>query len=121
MLGMREMKVANTRAATKRIVLLLDPRVLVFDDKAYLRYTIQNTSDKDFAFTAMSLETGELKDIKPITIEVNQSKTENALTPSESLTGVIMFDPKQVGNKQKLILFVRGADSADLAHITVQE
>jgi hypothetical protein len=121
MLGMREMKVANTRAATKRMVLLLDPRVLVFDDKAYLRYTIQNSSDKDFAFTAMSLETGELKDIKPITIEVNQSKTENALTPGESLTGVIMFDPKQVGNKQKLILFVRGADSADLAHITVQE
>jgi len=122
MLGLREMKVANTRVATKRMVLTLDPaRMLVFDDKAYLRYTIQNTSDKDFAFTAMSLEAGELKDIKPITIEVNQSKTENALTPGESLTGVIMFDPKQVGNKQKLILFVRGADSADLAHITVQE
>jgi hypothetical protein len=121
MLGLRELKVANTRAATKKMVLLLDPRVLVFDDKAYLRYTIQNTGDKDFTFTAMSLEAGTLKDIKPITIEVNQSKTENALTPGESLTGVIMFDPKQVGNKQKLMLFVRGDEGADLAHITVQE
>ena len=121
MLGLREVKVSNTRASTRRVAVILDPRVLVFDDKAYLRYTIQNTGDKDFVFTSMSLELGDARQFRPITIEVNQSKRENALTPGESLTGVIMFDPKEVGGKQKLTLFVRGDDSAELARVTVQE
>jgi len=34
----------------KKAVITLDQRMLIFDDKAYLRYTIQNTGDKDFAF-----------------------------------------------------------------------
>lgn len=121
MLGLRDVKVSNTRASTKKVIVTLDPRVLLFDDKAYLRYTIQNTGDKDFVFTAMSLEVGDAKDFKPITIELNQSKAENSLTPGESLSGVIMFDPKQIANKQKLTLFVRGEDSAELARVTVQE
>ena len=41
--------------------------------------------------------------------------------PGESLTGVIVFDPKQVGTKQRLTLFVRGEDSAELAHVTIQQ
>ncbi|HSB10794.1 MAG TPA: hypothetical protein VLM38_15000 [Blastocatellia bacterium] len=121
MLGLREVRVSNTRVSAKRIVITIDPRVLLFDEKAYLRYTIQNTGDKDFAFTAISLEVGDVKEFKPITIELNQSKPENSVAPSESLTGVIMFDPKQVGNKQKLTLFVRGDDGAELARVTVQE
>jgi hypothetical protein len=52
---------------------------------------------------------------------VNQSKPENSLAPGESLTGVIVFDPKQVGTKQRLTLFVRGEDSAELAHVTIQQ
>ncbi|MFY9555958.1 MAG: hypothetical protein WAV20_26755 [Blastocatellia bacterium] len=121
MLGLRETRVSNTRATAKKIVITLDPRVLMFDDKAYLRYTIQNTGDKDFAFAAMSLEVSDGKDNKPLAAAVNQSKPENSLSPGESLTGVIVFDPKQVGAKQKLTLFVRGEDSAELAHVTVQE
>lgn len=121
MLGLRETKVSNTRAIAKKVVITLDQRMLLFDDKAYLRYTIQNTGDKDFAFTAMSLEVGEGKEVKPLTAVVNQSKPENLLAPGESLTGVIVFDPKQVGAKQRLTLFVRGEDSAELAHVTIQQ
>ncbi len=121
MLGLRETKVSNTRAIAKKVVITLDQRMLLFDDKAYLRYTIQNTGDKDFAFTAMSLEVSEGKEVKPLTAVVNQSKPENLLAPGESLTGVIVFDPKQVGAKQRLTLFVRGEDSAEIAHVTIQQ
>ena len=121
MLGLREAKVSNTRAIAKKAVITLDPRMLLFNEKAYLRYTIQNTGDKDFAFTAMSLEVSDGKEAKPLTAVVNQSKTDNSLAPGESLTGVIVFDPKQVGTKQRLTLFVRGEDSAELAHVTIQQ
>jgi len=121
MLGLREAKVSNTRAIAKKVVITLDPRMLLFNDKAYLRYTIQNTGDKDFAFAAMSLEVSDGKEAKPLTAVVNQSKTDNSLAPGESLTGVIVFDPKQVGTKQRLTLFVRGEDSAELAHVTIQQ
>lgn len=122
MLGLHETKVSNTRAiAAKKVVITIDQRILQFDEKAYLRYTIQNTGDKDFAFTAVSLEVTDGKDAKPLTAVVNQSKKENLLTPGESLTGVIVFDPKQVEAKQRLTLFVRGEDSLELAHVTIQQ
>jgi archaellum component FlaG (FlaF/FlaG flagellin family) len=122
MLGLREIKVNNTKVTTaKKAVITVDPRVLVFNDKAYLRYMIQNTGDKDFAFTSLSLEVVDGKDSKPLTAEINQSKTVNTLPPGEALTGVIVFDPKQVATKQKLTLFVRGDHSAELAHLTIQE
>jgi hypothetical protein len=121
MLGLRETKVSNTRAIAKKVVITLDQRILLFDEKAYLRYTIQNTSDQDFAFTSLSLETNEGKEAKALTAVVNQSKPENLLTPGESLTGIIVFDPKQVSAKQRFTLFVRGEDSAELAHVTIQQ
>jgi hypothetical protein len=121
MLGLREAKVSNSRAITKKkIIVLLDPRMLMFDDKAYLRYTIQNAGSEDFAFSSVSLEVGEDKEAHPITAEVNQSKTENKLAPGESLTGVISFDPKQLTSKDRLTLFVRGEDSVEIAHVTIQ-
>lgn len=122
MLGLHEIKVNNTKVTTaKKTVITLDPRVLLFNDRAYLRYMIQNTGDKDFVFTSLSLEVADVKGSKPLTAEVNQSKTVNSLPPGEALTGVIVFDPKQVAAKQKLTLFVRGDDSSELAHLTIQE
>ena len=122
MLGVREIRVNNTKVTTaKKTVITVDPRVLLFNDKAYLRYMIQNTGDKDFAFTSLSLEVADVKGSKPLIAEVNQSKTVNSLPPGEALTGVIVFDPKQVAAKQKLTLFVRGDDSTELAHLTIQE
>jgi hypothetical protein len=121
MLGLRETKVINTRATTKKAIVTLDPRVLIFADKAYLRYTIQNTGDKDFAFSSVSIEVSDGKQSKPLTAEVNQSKPMNLLAPDESLTGIVVFDPTQIPAKQKLTLFVRGEGSAELAHLTIQE
>ena len=122
MLGLHETKVSNTRTSTKRVVITVDPRMLIFDEKAYLRYTIQNTSDKDFIFTAVSLEISDGGEgAKPLTTVVNQSKPENALAQGESLTGVIMFDPKKIGTKQRITLYVRGEDSAELARLTIQQ
>jgi hypothetical protein len=121
MLGLREMKVTNTRVLAKKAILTLDPRVLIFADRAYLRYTVQNTGDKDFTFASVSIELSDGKESKPLTAEVNQSKSTNLLAPSESLSGVIVFDPKQVGPKQRLTLFMRGEGSAELAHLTIQE
>ena len=121
MLGLRETKVSNTRATAKKVVITLDQRMLLFDDKAYLRYTIQNTGDKDFTFTMIALEVNDGQEGKPLTAVLNQSKPENSVAPGESLTGVIVFDPKQVGAKQRLTLFVRGEGSAELAHVTIQQ
>lgn len=122
MLGLREMRVNNTKVTTaKKTVITLDPGVLLFNDKAYLRYVIQNTGDKDFIFLSLSLEVGDGKGSKALTAEINQSKAVNSLPPGEALTGVIVFDPKQIAARQKLTLFVRGEDSAELAHLTIQE
>jgi hypothetical protein len=121
MLGLRESKVSNTRAAAKKVIITVDQRILIFDEKAYLRYTIQNTGDKDFAFSALSLEVSDGNEGKPLTTVVNQSKNENTITTGESLTGVIVFDAKQVGAKQRLTLFVRGEDGAEIAHLTIQQ
>jgi hypothetical protein len=121
MLGLREAKISNSRAMTKKkIIIMLDPRMLMFDDKAYLRYTIQNAGSEDFAFNSVSLEIGEGSEMRSITAEVNQSKADNKLSPGESLTGVIAFDPKQLTSKDRLTLFVRGEDSAEIAHVTIQ-
>ena len=122
MLGLREMRVNTTRVTTaKKAIIVLDPQVLLFDEKAYLRYTIQNAGDKEFAFTSLSLEVSDGKNTKPLAAEINQSKSVNSLAPAESLTGVIVFDPKRIAGRQKLMLFVRGADSAELAHLTIQQ
>jgi hypothetical protein len=120
MLGLREVKVSNTRAVAKKVIITLDQRMVLIDDKAYLRYTIQNTGDKDFSFTVLTLEV-EGNEGKPLTVVINQSKPENSLAPGESLTGVIVFDSRQIGGKQRLALFLRGQDSAELAHVTIQQ
>ncbi|HJZ69727.1 MAG TPA: hypothetical protein VKF81_16495 [Blastocatellia bacterium] len=122
MLGLLEVRVANTRTVTKkRVTVTLDPRMLLFNERAYLRYTIQNASGGDFAFAAIVLEAGDGKDARPLTCVVDQSKPENLLQSGESLSGLIVFDPKQVDAKQKLTLFVRGQDNAELAHLGIQD
>jgi vacuolar-type H+-ATPase subunit H len=122
MLGLREIKIANPKATTKKkIIVTLDPsRVLLFDDKAYIRYTIQNAGNEDFSFTSLTLETGQGTDSKPLTIEVVQNKPENKLAANETLTGVIVFDPKQVEPKDKLTFYLRAEDHLEIAHVTVQ-
>ena len=120
-LGVREEKIDNPRASTKAINIMLDPqRVMLFDNRAYLRYVIQNISKKDFSFASLALLSGEAKDASPVTIEITQSKADNSLAPGESLTGVIAFDPKVLTTKTKLILYVRGEGDAEITRVTIQ-
>ena len=121
MLGMREVKVSNTRTVVRKVIVLLDPRILMLDEKAYLRYTIQNTSDQIFSFSAIVLErTAASGEAQPITVEVHQSKAENKLDPSEVINGVLIFEQKVIVPKDKLNLFLRGEANAELIRVNIQ-
>ena len=121
LLGLRETKITNTRASTKKkIIVTLDQRVLIFDEKAYLRYTIQNAGAEDFEFATLTLEVGVGTEAHPLTVELTQSKQENKLPPGESLTGILAFDPKLIEAKDRVVFYVRGADSVEITHVTIQ-
>jgi len=121
LLGLRETKITNTRASTKKkIIVTLDQRVLIFDEKAYLRYTIQNAGTEDFEFTTLTLEVGVGTEAHPLTVELTQSKQENKLASGESLTGILAFDPKLIEAKDRVVFYVRGADSVEITHVTIQ-
>jgi hypothetical protein len=114
MLGVRESKVSNPRIVTRKVIITLDPHVLTFSEKSYLRYTIQNTGSSDFAFGNLGLEDGSGA---PITVEIRQSKTDNRMRSGESITGIIVFDPKVVASKEKVTLFVKGPDQSEMARL----
>jgi hypothetical protein len=120
MLGLREAKINNPRVQAKKIIISLDPRVLTLDDKSYLRYTIQNAGDKEFIFSAISLETVGETDSRPVTIQIVQSKADNKLEAGESLAGVIVFEAGLITSKDKLRLYVRGEDSTEIARVNIQ-
>ncbi|HJQ22309.1 MAG TPA: hypothetical protein VKA60_00245 [Blastocatellia bacterium] len=119
---LREIRIANPKATTKKkIIVSVEPsRVLLFGDKAYIRYTIQNAGAEDFSFNTLTLETGEGGAAKPMTVEVVQNKPENRLTPGETLTGIVVFDPKQVDAKDKLTFYLRADDHLEITHVTIQ-
>jgi hypothetical protein len=93
--------------------------VLTFNDKSYLRYTIQNNGDADFAFNSISLEAGAAGSSKGIPADVVQSKDANKLAPGESLAGVMIFDSKLSENGERLTLFVRAVDNSEIARLTI--
>lgn len=120
MLGVREAKVKNTRAAADKAIIAVDPKIFIFDDKAYLRYTVQNGGTDIFTFASVSLETVTAEGGQPIPFEMIQSKAENSLEPGESLTGVLVFDPKSLSSKDKIMLYVRGQENAEIARVNIQ-
>lgn len=119
MFGLREIKISNPRTVVSKKVIALDPRILAFDEKNYLRYTITNNDTAEFLFGSISLEAGN-RDTQPIAVKITQSKPENKLNPGESLAGVIIFDSKLMMGKDKLILLVRAEDGSEIARITIQ-
>lgn len=118
--GVQRAEVKTTRAEIRKIVVMLDSNLFTFDGKSFLRYTIQNASDKDFAFTSIALESGALKAMQPIPVELTQSKPENALAPTETLSGVLAFDAKLVTAKDRLVLYLRGEDNLEIIRLLVQ-
>jgi len=118
--GVREVKSVDSFVVARKVSLALDPRMLSFDDKSYLRYTIKNSGDKDFAFNGLALERRSGKDSVVIPAKVIQGRLENKLGPGEVIMGIIVFDSKEVGNEDKLTLYVRGEDNAQLARLTIR-
>jgi vacuolar-type H+-ATPase subunit H len=118
--GVREIKSADSHVVAKKVSLSLDPRVLTFDDKSYLRYTIKNDGDKEFSFNGLSLERRSGKDMVVIPAKVIQGRAKNKLSPGDAIMGVIVFDPKEVAAGDKLTLYVRGEDNAEIARLNIQ-
>ncbi|MFL6274872.1 MAG: hypothetical protein ACJ74G_06625 [Blastocatellia bacterium] len=119
---LREIRIANPKVTTKKkIIVSLEPsRVMLLGDKAYIRYTIQNAGAEDFTFNALTLETITGTETKPLTVEVVQNKSENRLTAGETLTGIVVFDPKQMDAKDKLAFYLRAEDHLEITHVTIQ-
>jgi len=118
--GIREVKSADSHIAAKKISLILDPRLLTFDDKSYLRYTIKNESDKEFVFSALALERRSGKEMSVVPARIIQGRAENRLGPGEAMIGIIVFDPKEVRAGDKLSLYVRGLDNAEVGRLSIQ-
>jgi vacuolar-type H+-ATPase subunit H len=119
MVGLREVRIKETRTATKKVAFTLDRSLLQFSDKAYLRFVIRNNGTEDFSFAAIMLEAGSDKEPKIIPVEVLQNKTDNKVAPTESLTGVIVFDPKLVDKADVLRLVVTDKDKSEIARLIV--
>jgi vacuolar-type H+-ATPase subunit H len=118
--GVREIKSVDSRVVAKKVSLTLDPRVLTFDDKSYLRYTIRNDGDKEFSFNGLSLERRSGKAMFVIPAKVIQGRAENKLSPGDAIMGVIVFDPKEVAAGDRLTLYVRGEDNTEIARLNIQ-
>ncbi|MEK6320336.1 MAG: hypothetical protein AABN33_01500 [Acidobacteriota bacterium] len=118
--GVREIKSADFHVIAKKVSLTLDPRVLTFDDKSYLRYTIKNDGDKEFGFTGLTLERWSGKETFVIPAKVIQGRVENRLNPGETIMGIIVFDPREIGVGAKLTLYVRGEDNTEIARLNIQ-
>jgi vacuolar-type H+-ATPase subunit H len=118
--GVREMKSADSHVVAKRVSLTLDPRVLTFDEKSYLRYTIKNDGDKEFGFSGLTLERRSGKETFAIPANVIQGRAENKLNPGETIIGIIVFDPKEFGAGDKVTLYVRGENNAEIARLNIQ-
>lgn len=116
--GIQIASVKSTSATFDKIKVLLDSQMLTFDGKTYLRYIIQNLRTADISFTAVGLEVGASK--QSLAIEWTQSKSENTLAPAESLTGVIVFDQKNVAPKDKLYFVIRGENDTEIGRINIQ-
>jgi len=119
-LGLRESKIDNPKVVIKKFVIVLDPRVLVFNDKSYVRYRLHNTGDQPFTFGSITLETGTGKELSPIVTALFQSKKENRLESGEAITGVVAFDAKQVTTSSRLYFLLRAEDKAEIGKLTIQ-
>jgi vacuolar-type H+-ATPase subunit H len=118
--GLHERRINNTRIEVKNISITLDPKILTFNGRSYLRYAITNNDKREFTFSTIVLEAGPEKKLKPVLIEIAQSHGENRLRPGETLTGVIAFESKAIKEKDKISLSFRDAKNAEIARMNLQ-
>lgn len=118
--GVREIRTVDSRVVAKKVSLTLDSRVLTFDDKSYLRFTIRNDGAGQIRFNGFSLERRSGKVVAAIPARVEQGRAENKLGPGDAIMGVIVFDARDVAAGDRLTLLVRGEDNAELARLNIQ-
>jgi vacuolar-type H+-ATPase subunit H len=118
--GLKEVKSAGSRVSARRITVILDPRVLTFDNKSYLRYTIKNSGGSDFSFSGIALERRSGAETFLLPVKVIQGRAENKLGPGETIIGIIVFDAKDVGALDKLTLCIRGEGDSEIARLAIQ-
>jgi len=120
-LGLRETKIAGARAFAKGATITLDPRAYTFDGKTYLRYTIQNKGNDNLVYNTLSLETGSGDNKKTIAIEVTQSRSDNKIMPGQTITGVLVFDQKEVPQLDRLTLYLRGEENVEIGRVVISQ
>jgi len=118
--GVREIKSVDSRVVVKKVSLTVDPRVLTFDDKSYLRYTIRNDGERQVIFNGISLEKRSGNNVVVVPARVIQGRAENKLNSGDTIMGVIVFDPKEVNAGDKLTLYLRGDDNSELGRLSIQ-
>lgn len=118
--GVRELKTIESRVVAKKMSLTLDPRVLTFDDKSYLRYTIKNDGQKEVNFNGISLERRSGKEVVAVPAKAMQGRAENKLNPGDTIIGILVFDTREFAAGDKLTLYVRGEDNTELARLNIQ-
>jgi hypothetical protein len=119
LLGLRERKVLKPSVTIKNLRVLFYPVILIFDDRAYLRYAIQNLRDEEFSFASISLEAIRGSQKQDVPLKITQNKDDNRLSPSETLAGVAIFDPKQI-EADKLVFLIKGADDKEIARVDLK-
>jgi len=118
--GLREIKIDDPRSTSRRVVVALDPKIVIFDGKPFVRYSITNNGDTEFAFSGISIEMGSNRDSQPITIKLVQNKTQNRVIAGETIAGVVSFDAKHIVSKDRLSFVVRGDDGSEVVRISIQ-
>ncbi|HEY6334117.1 MAG TPA: hypothetical protein VI756_32680 [Blastocatellia bacterium] len=114
MLGLRQQKTVPAKVtAPNGVSITLDPEVIFFGDKSYLRYSIHNDGAKDFSVSDLSVEDGSGK---TVSADIVAGKNGNIIKPGESSAGVIAFDSV---HKTRIVLSVRGEGNTEIAHLGV--
>jgi hypothetical protein len=81
---------------------------------------MKNNGEKEFTFSALSLEKGSRSSAQIIPAEVVKGKPENRVLPGEMVTGVIIFDSKLVDQADRLTLLVRGVDNTEITRLNIK-
>jgi hypothetical protein len=114
MLGLRQERTSPARVtAPNGISITLDPEVIFFGDKSYLRYSIHNDGPKDFSISDLSIEDASGK---TVSADILAGKNGTLVKPGESSVGVIVFDS---AHKSRIMLLVRGEGKTEIARLGV--
>lgn len=120
MLGLREAKITAQQVLTKNLAINVEKKLITFDDKSYLRFTMQNTGDVDLAFKSVSLEKVSAEKREIIPTEVTLTKSETVLKPTEAITAILSFDAKLISERDRLTLYLRGDGDVEIARAVLK-